>query len=107
MALIFTLSSFPSVQTSGVHWQDFLLKKTAHFIEYFILALLIHYSLKHTTRFSPVSLFFFSFTTAVLYAITDEVHQSFIPGREPRLRDIGIDTLGALAACTLQDRQTH
>jgi len=29
-----------------------------------------------------------------LYGFTDEFHQSFTPGREPRIRDVIIDTIG-------------
>ncbi len=32
---------------------------------------------------------------AGLYALTDEFHQSFTPGRTPSMADVGIDTLGA------------
>lgn len=32
----------------------------------------------------------------ILYAASDEFHQSFVPGRGPRVMDIGIDTLGSL-----------
>lgn len=32
----------------------------------------------------------------VLYAISDEFHQSFVPGRRARATDVGIDTVGAL-----------
>jgi VanZ family protein len=32
----------------------------------------------------------------ILYAITDEYHQSFVPGRSPRGMDVGIDALGAV-----------
>ena len=35
---------------------------------------------------------------AVLYACSDEWHQSFVPGREGRLRDVGIDSIGAVVA---------
>ena len=33
--------------------------------------------------------------TAVLYGITDEIHQSFTPGRGPAVRDVIIDTIRA------------
>lgn len=37
---------------------------------------------------------------ALLYGLSDEFHQSFIPGRHPSVSDIVADTLGALAgAC--------
>lgn len=32
----------------------------------------------------------------VLYAVTDEVHQAFIPGRGPRVSDVLIDTAGSI-----------
>jgi VanZ family protein len=33
---------------------------------------------------------------SVVYALTDEVHQHFVPGRACRLLDVGIDTCGAI-----------
>jgi VanZ family protein len=35
---------------------------------------------------------------AVLYGVTDEFHQSFVPNRTPELRDLRSDAIGALAA---------
>jgi VanZ family protein len=35
---------------------------------------------------------------AVLFALSDEFHQSFVRGRHSALRDVGIDSLGALLA---------
>ena len=32
----------------------------------------------------------------ILYAITDEIHQLFVPGRSGRILDIGIDSLGVI-----------
>ncbi len=39
-----------------------------------------------------------SLLVAVLYAISDEVHQLFVPGRQATLTDVAIDTAGALLA---------
>lgn len=36
-----------------------------------------------------------------LYAITDEVHQSFVQSRQGNPWDVGLDSLGALCALTL------
>jgi VanZ family protein len=33
---------------------------------------------------------------AVLYAITDEFHQTFTPGRNASITDVGIDAVGAI-----------
>jgi VanZ family protein len=44
---------------------------------------------------------------AVLYAISDEVHQSFVPTREGTLRDVIIDAIGALLAWTALTQLLH
>ena len=43
------------------------------------------------------------FIFCVLYAATDEFHQSFVGGRGPSVRDVGIDSLGVLIATILLD----
>ncbi|OGD01466.1 hypothetical protein A2354_00515 [Candidatus Amesbacteria bacterium RIFOXYB1_FULL_47_12] len=98
MGVIFMFSSRPVTPASQIFWQDFLIKKTGHFIAYFILAVLLYRSLKSTTRLSLTLLFLFTITLTIAYAATDEFHQSFTPGREPRLRDVAIDSLGAMTA---------
>lgn len=37
-----------------------------------------------------------SLLIGIVYASSDEIHQSFTPGRSPRLFDVGIDTLGVI-----------
>jgi VanZ family protein len=43
----------------------------------------------------------------VIYAVSDEFHQSFTPGREPKLRDVLIDTAGSFLGMylTLKTKQ--
>lgn len=96
-AVIFTFSSFSSIATSQIFWQDFIVKKSAHIIEYAIFAVLLFRSLK-ASGFQVKGAGFFALVIAFLYAITDELHQSFTPGREPRFRDIIFDTIGATFA---------
>ena len=98
MLVIFAFSAHPTVQTSAVDWQDFFVKKLAHIIEYFILGLLIFFSLKNTFTFARSRLLFLTVILTVLYALTDEWHQTFVPGREGRLRDVFFDSTGALLA---------
>ena len=38
---------------------------------------------------------------AVLYGVTDEWHQSFVPNRQAELRDVGSDAIGAFVAATV------
>jgi VanZ family protein len=115
MAVIFWFSHQPSTQSSaisgglletmiapltalglGVGELDFLhtlLRKSAHFIAYAVLGLLSVHALRETgVKKSP----FWAFLISFIYAITDEVHQLFIPGRSGEVSDVMIDTAGAL-----------
>jgi VanZ family protein len=97
MILIFLLSSRQRIAVSEEYVVNFLIFKTLHIIEYAILFFFyvrgLHYPLGMTKwRFAT------AFVLAVLYAISDEVHQSFVPTREGKLRDVIIDAIGALLA---------
>lgn len=75
---------------------NFIVRKGAHFTEYFIFCMLLHnafsesFSLKKSMLFSIIGVF--------LYACSDEFHQSFVPGRGPAFRDVLVDTSGGAAA---------
>jgi VanZ family protein len=85
-AVIFAFSAVPSLGTGLGTW-DLVLRKLAHFTEYAILGAL----LARATRRSWVAL-----VLAALYAASDEVHQTFVEGRHGAVRDVAIDTVGAL-----------
>lgn len=93
-SVIFTFSSFHTVKTTDFFIGDFLIKKTAHIIEYGVLASLIYRALINSNVLKSKAMFF-AVLLAFLYGISDEFHQSFTPGREPTIRDILIDTTGA------------
>lgn len=81
---------------------SFLLQKTGHFLEYFLLALLIYRALRQTSptkgsRWAAV----LTLAAGVIFAISDEWHQSFVPHREPAVRDVLIDSAGILTALAL------
>ncbi|MBT4123891.1 MAG: VanZ family protein [Candidatus Pacebacteria bacterium] len=91
---IFYLSAQQTLPGFTIDIWDFLLKKSAHIFVYAVLYFLLllpfqYYSLGKGSKRWLIPLFI-----AVSYAIFDEVHQSFTPGRHPSLRDVGFDTLG-------------
>lgn len=96
MGIIFIFSSRPSLHTSNIDWQDFIVKKTAHFIEYYALASLLYYSLKKSSSLSRVHVLLLTITITIFYAASDEYHQTFIAGREGRIRDVLIDSGGGI-----------
>ena len=79
---------------------SYIIRKTAHFSEYFILYYLTHNAVKED--FSYKNSLFISLIIVFLYACTDELHQYFIPGRGPAFKDVLIDTGGGGLAFILK-----
>ena len=94
---IFSFSSVTTPRISETHWQDFIIKKLAHVVEYGMFALLLFRAFKGSGVVSKKALVY-AFFTCVFYGITDEFHQSFTPGREPTVRDALVDSAGSLIA---------
>jgi len=93
--LIFYLSAQPSLK-SGLAWPyDFILRKGAHIVEFSILFLLL-ISAFGNYRMSIKKALLWAFCLTILYAISDEFHQSFVAERVASLADVAIDSLGVL-----------
>ena len=95
---IFLLSSVPSLKAPGLgfHLQD----KFYHFMEYAIFGLLLCRSADAWPGISiPASLI--ALLAGILYAASDEWHQTLVPGREGDLADFMADTAGLAVAVTI------
>jgi VanZ family protein len=75
---------------------SFLTRKAAHVITYLVLGILI-YSIISTYKFTTKRTIALCILLACFYAIFDEIHQLFVPGRSGEVRDILIDTVAASA----------
>ena len=73
---------------------DHPIRKLAHFTEYFILATLLVGAVDNRNRKRSLRLLI-PWAVAAFYAVTDEVHQFFIPGRNCNVGDVLIDSAGA------------
>ena len=99
---------------------DHILRKTAHFLEYFILFRLLYAGpvslleeqgrgpFLHTSFFSAekqgsraLACVAAAAAAGVLYAVSDEFHQLFVSGRAGRFSDVLIDSAGVLSAAAL------
>ena len=78
----------------------FVVRKTAHFCIYGLLGFLITL-LYLEYGFFGKQLFLNSSVTAFLYAISDEFHQSFVKGRSGEIRDVCIDSIGAMCGALI------
>lgn len=100
MALIFAFSNQPRLIDIQDDTGEILFYKMAHFMAYACLVWLWWRALSPQRQTSwPVLLFALILT--VFYAISDEIHQSFVPGRYGALYDVLFDTGGALAMILL------
>ncbi len=96
MGVIFAFSAQPTLPSlPGAFW-DTLMKKGGHLTVYAVLAALSWRALEPRR-----SVFGWAWLLAVLYACTDEWHQSFVPGRHPMATDVLIDACGAAVALLL------
>lgn len=102
MVVIFLLSSMPNDDADrGLAY--LLLRKAAHFTEYALLAALWWRALR--TRLDARAALGVAFGIAVAYAVTDELHQTFVETRVGSPIDVLIDTAGAAAAMALIARR--
>lgn len=104
MGVIFFLSAQPTLPHHPDTLLDSILKKAAHVIEYGILAFLIWRALSRGWGDHSWPALAVGFVVSVLYAASDEYHQTFVPGRNGTLMDVGFDTVGALVALLVVGR---
>lgn len=94
---------FPGIRESSIDYAHFLIRKSAHFTEYAILALIAARaflgSSNEALRRQWVAA---SLALVAVYSLLDEYHQSFVPSRGPSILDSCLDTTGGAAAlCAL------
>ncbi len=88
-------------QSDIIETNTVLVRKAAHFLEYFVLGALSYFALGTFKQLKKMQYFVLPFGFCVLYAISDEIHQYFVPGRACRAFDVFIDSLGAAVAMLL------
>ena len=96
MLLIFTLSSRQRISPSEIFAVNFLIFKTLHVLEYALLYFLVFRALYRSFKLDKKKIFILAILFCIFYAISDEVHQTFVPTREGAVRDVFIDTIGIL-----------
>ena len=89
----------PNITDATINQVQYAIRKGAHMAEYAILAALLWRARRQPVRgdtrpwqWSEAS---FAIGLAVAFAVSDELHQSFVPTREGRVGDVFIDSAGA------------
>ena len=99
--LIYFLSSQGLEFIGPANIWEFIIRKIFHAFEFAVLALLIFRILRQTEKRHIYWDIVWTFIFTVLYAISDEYHQTFTPGRVGIYTDVLIDSFGALVAVWL------
>ena len=86
MGVIFWFSNQPGNAITNFGPWDLFIKKGAHMVGYGGLAI---------AAYIATGRYWLAWLIAVLYAFSDEYHQTFIPGRNGTLDDVLIDAFGA------------
>jgi len=91
MGAIFILSAQPDLPHPSSGWLDWLLSSAAHLLLFAVLAVLWARALGQGRRSWLIAA-----ALTLLYALSDEFHQSFVPGRHADPLDLACDALGAV-----------
>lgn len=79
---------------------EFILRKIAHIIVFFLLTLAIFFLINQYTKKS-ITAAFLAYIICAIMAALDELRQSFVDGRVSSLIDVGIDLIGITSATFL------
>jgi VanZ family protein len=89
---------FPGMSADTVASIDLLMRKAAHVTEYFILSVLLFRCFKPSQGPWKWRYHIYAVAGVMLWALSDELHQLFVPERTGSLMDVGIDTTGGIFA---------
>lgn len=115
MFLIFLMSSFDATESANqsnfivniitnifkienIEVLSFIIRKLAHYTEYLILGFL---TINMLNKNDISKKYLISILICLIYAISDEIHQLFTPGRACQIKDILIDSIGSITGIYL------
>jgi VanZ family protein len=98
---------FPSISAENLMLAHALIRKAAHFCEYFLLGLLAARAFVSSSRFTLRNYWLQCATMLVVaYAFIDEYHQSFVPSRTASIFDSFIDIAGGVTGIVVYEIAT-
>jgi len=94
--LIFVASSIPNIALPDL---EFIASdKVIHLVVYFVLCVFFHRALSHQRRFPRLARWSLACAVlfSILYGVSDEIHQSFVPNRDASVYDLAADSIGTM-----------
>ncbi len=81
-----------------VNLVSFVVRKSAHFTEFLVLGVSLFLTVRDLLKRTS---FWIPWAIGAMYAVSDELHQHFVPGRSCEVRDMIIDICGVLAGVAI------
>lgn len=107
MGMIFYMSSQKSIKITTNILTDFVTFKTLHMVEYAFLFFLFYRAFQSVRYIRKEACGVFAFLIAILYSVSDEIHQLSIPTRQGRVRDILFDIVGMVIMYVIIRKVRH
>lgn len=92
---------FPFASHRALHLMHVGIRKLAHITEFAAFSIAVFHGVRGNRAGWRLNWAVYTVLIAIAYAGLDEWHQSFVPLREARVRDVVIDATGALLAQVL------
>jgi VanZ family protein len=106
IGFVFPLDPVISANPDWLYNLDGIIRECAHGAAYFILALLGATALKSCGLRGRLKLVLMTLAFCAVYAVSDEIHQLFVPGRACELFDFEVDMLGAVCGLAIMQLVT-
>lgn len=101
IGFVFPLDPETSANPDWLYNLDGVIRECAHGAAYFILALFAAKALKTCRLKGRLKLVLLTLAFCAVYAVSDEIHQLFVPGRACELFDFEVDMLGAVCSLAI------
>lgn len=98
--VIFAASDQPDLRVTDDDLLDFVLRKLAHMVVFGVLLALVAHAMASSRRSARTRLLV-AWLATLAWAVSDEWHQTFVPGRVGHAQDVAIDMAGATVAAAM------
>ena len=78
-----------------------VVRKVAHGFNFAVLGALCYIATVNSEKIKQFQGAILSFVICCVYAVSDEIHQLFVPGRSGQVSDVIIDTLGSVVGIAI------
>ena len=85
---------------------NYIIRKSSHFFSYMTLAIILylHFLKQNISKNKIIN---YVTTLLILFAISDEIHQTYVPGRMGKFTDVLIDSSGVILGIIIMNKKNN